>query len=296
MKLRFFSLLCLLLSACAFFEANARIYKVDDVPMVHLQDRTRYVSNPDGILSSSSVAQMDSMLFALEEKTGIQTIVAVLSGIEDGDCFDFALRLGEKHGVGQKGRDNGLVILLSTEERCVQFVTGYGLEETLPDAKCKRIQDKYMVQHFSRDDWDKGMVEGVRAVCGVLDGSMENIDEEDDTVAIIACCAVVVLCLVLVLAIIWHANRCPQCGKHSIQRTDSRIVERHSSFVVRETTYKCSKCGHTFTKRNNEGISGGSGTGGGVIIGGGFGRGGGGFSGGSFGGGSFGGGGAGSRF
>lgn len=287
MKTRIFSLLCVLLSACALIEANAKVYKVEDVPMVHLQDRTRYVSNPDGILSPSSVAQMDSMLFALEEKTGIQTVVAVLSGIEGGDCFDFAFRLGEKHGVGQKGRDNGLVILLSTEERCVQFVTGYGLEEVLPDAKCKRIQDKCMVQHFSRNDWDKGMVEGVRAVCGVLDGSMENIDEEDDSAAIIAGCVVVVLCLALALVIIWHANRCPKCGKHSIQRVNSRIVERSSTYKVRETTYKCNKCGHTFTRRNNEGISGG--TGGGVVIGGGF-------SGGSFGGGSFGGGGAGSRF
>ena len=93
--------------------------------MVHLQDKTRYVSNPDGILSSSAVAEMDRILYELEQKTGIQTLVVVVTGIEGGDCFDFAYRLGKEMGVGQKERDNGLVILLSTDERCIQFATGY---------------------------------------------------------------------------------------------------------------------------------------------------------------------------
>ena len=54
--------------------------------------------------------------------------MVAVTGIEGGDCFDFAHRLGQETGVGQKERDNGLVILLSTDERCVQFATGYGLE------------------------------------------------------------------------------------------------------------------------------------------------------------------------
>ena len=137
------------------FSLQAKEYTVKEIPMVHLQDRTRYVSNPDGILSPSSVATMDSILYALEQKTGIQTLVVAVTGIEGGDCFDFAYRLGKEMGVGQKERDNGLVILLSTDERCVQFATGYGLEGVLPDAICKRIQSRYMVEHLGKDDWDK---------------------------------------------------------------------------------------------------------------------------------------------
>lgn len=114
--------------AVPLYEAAAKVYKVKDVPMVHLVDRTRYVSNPDNILSSGIVAEMDRMLYALEEQTGIQVLVVVLTDIEGGDCFDFAYRLGQENGVGEKGRDNGLVILLSTGERCIRFVTGYGLE------------------------------------------------------------------------------------------------------------------------------------------------------------------------
>lgn len=128
--------------------------------MVHLVDRTRYVSNPDNILSSGIVAEMDRMLYALEEQTGIQVLVVVLTDIEGGDCFDFAYRLGQENGVGEKGRDNGLVILLSTGERCIEFVTGYGLEGVMPDALCKRVQQESMKGHFANDDWDTGMLEG----------------------------------------------------------------------------------------------------------------------------------------
>jgi len=52
---------------------QAKEYTVQEIPMVHLQDRTRYVSNPDGILSASAVAEMDRILYELEQKTGIQT-------------------------------------------------------------------------------------------------------------------------------------------------------------------------------------------------------------------------------
>lgn len=286
---------------CCTLGVQAKVYKVDDVPLVHLQDRTRYVSNPDGVLSAAAVATIDSIFFSLEQSTGIQVLVAVVGDIEGGDCFEFAHALGQKAGVGQKERDNGLVVLLSTGERCIQFATGYGLEGVMPDAVCKRIQQRYMVEHFGNDDWDSGMLEGMRAVAGVLDGSMENVAEDDDGEMLAALAFVLVLFsgVGIIFFLVWYESRCPKCGKHNIKRTASRIVERRNGYNVRETTYKCLDCGHTFTRRSNVDDNSNHGSrGGGFVIGTGLGRGGfgGGSFGGSFGGGSFGGGGAGSRF
>ena len=292
------SLLCLLVN----ISLQAKEYTIKEIPMVHLQDRTRYVSNPDGILSESAVATMDQILYQLEQNTGIQTLVVAVTGIEGGDCFDFAYRLGKEMGVGQKGRDNGLVILLSTDERCIQFATGYGLEGVLPDAICKRIQSRYMVEPFGKGDWNTGMVEGIRAVNGYLDGSMENIggEEEEDMLPLYLFGAFMLGGLGLFGFAVWSQNRCPKCKKHKIQRISSQTLSRANGFITEETTYLCQNCGHTFTRKtkssdpNFRGPRGGSGP---IFMGGGFGgRGGGGFSGGSFGGGSFGGGGAGSRF
>ena len=286
---------------------QAKEYTIKDIPMVHLQNRTRYVSNPDGILSPPAVATMDSILYALEQKTGIQTLVVAVTGIEGGDCFDFAYRLGQEMGVGQKERDNGLVILLSTNERCVQFATGYGLEGTLPDAICKRIQSRYMLPHFKDDNWDAGMVAGVRAVNGYLDGSMENIEgreEEDDVLFPVLISLLLAFGGIgtVIFLVAWQKSRCPYCKKHKLQRVSSHVVGRHNGIKTEEVTYLCGNCGHTVVRREqsqDENFRGPRGGGGGTIFmgGGGFGSsGGGGFSGGSFGGGSFGGGGAGSRF
>ena len=293
MRYRLLSVLLLLL--CVSSVAEAKVYKVEDVPIVHLIDRTRYVSNPDGILSSRSVVAIDSLLFALEEKTGIQVLVAVVGNIEGGDCFDFAYRLGKDNGVGQKESDNGLVVLLSTSERCVQFATGYGLEGVMPDAICKRIQQQYMVEHFANGDWDTGMLAGMSVVCAVLDGSMEPPADEDEMLSIIVSMVFFLVFILLAMFTVWHYNRCPKCGKHNIQRTGSRIIMEVNGYAKQETTYICKNCGHTFKRFTNASNNSGHGPRGGMIIGGGgFGRGGG--FGGSFGGGSFGGGGAGSRF
>ena len=275
---------------------GAREYKVSEIPLVHLQDRTRYVSNPDNILSAAVVDSIDSALFTLEEKTGIQVLVAVVTGIEGGDCFDFAHRLGQENGVGEKGRDNGLVVLLSTDERCVQFATGYGLEGVLPDAICKRIQSQYMVEHFGNDDWNRGMLEGMKAVVAVLDGSMEAPPEEDDMFPIYFFGVIMLLGIALACYAVWAAGRCPKCKKKNLRRVNSIISGRSNGYIIHDVTYCCQECGHTFVTKTTSVDPNYRGPRGGGISGGGFGRGGGGFSGGSFGGGSFGGGGAGSRF
>lgn len=94
--------LLFILTLLGCLSLHAKDYTIQEIPMVHLQDRTRYVSNPDGILSPSAVAEMDQILYQLEEKTGIQTLVVAVTGIEGGDCFDFAHRLFNETGVGRK--------------------------------------------------------------------------------------------------------------------------------------------------------------------------------------------------
>lgn len=231
---------------------QAKKYTIQDIPMVHLEDRMRYVSNLDNILADSVVTMMDSMLYALEEKTGIQTMVVVVTGIEGGDCFDFAHRLGMEKGVGQQGRDNGLVILLSTEERCVQFATGYGLEGALPDAICKRIQSKYMVPHLGKDDWNTGMLEGIRAVAGYLDGSMTNElqEEEEHGLGFVLMGLLFLSPVFLILYKVFKPStpRCPQCKKRNTAITAAKVLSKTEDYEEVEKQYTCQDCGHAFVK------------------------------------------------
>lgn len=292
--------LCLLLLSVQAQKA----YTPDNIPKVHLQDKMRYACNPDAILSQAACDSIDRMLYALEQQTGIETVVAVVTSIGSDDCFDFAHRLLNEWGVGKKGKNNGLVILLVTDQRCIQFYTGYGLEGDLPDAICKRIQTRDMIPYLKDGNWDAGMVAGVRAVCERLDGSMVNDEEEEEDLSPLGVLALIMGFLTIAIVIGWiaarTASKCPNCGEHKLQRTRSKVVSRHNGVKTEDVTYTCRNCGHSVVRRKqsyDENYHGGGG--GGPIIfgsGGGFGGSGGGFSGGSFGGGIGGGGGAGSRF
>lgn len=294
-----FLMLCLALSPVV----AQQIYTHENIPKVHLQDARRYLCNPDDIISPVVQDSIDRRLYLLEQATGIEVVPIVVNSIGEESCFDMAHTLFNAWGVGKREKDNGLVILLVTDQRCIQFVTGYGLEGVLPDAICKRIQVQDMIPYLRENNWDAGMWAGVKAVVGRLDGTMENdtpTSEEDDTLilALVFVSFILVGCLICWLAA-RNASKCPRCGKHQLQRISSQLVYRRGGIKAEDVTYICQQCGHVVIRRQNTYDENYRGRGGGGTIlfgGGGFSGGGGGFSGGSFGGGMSGGGGAGSRF
>lgn len=286
----------LLVLICGFI--SAKVYKPADIIPVHLQDRNRYTSNPDGILSAEAVRRIDAAFRTVEDSTGIQTLVAVVKDIDPDDCFEFAHQLGEKVGVGRSGSDNGLVILLSTGERCIQFATGYGVEGVLPDAICKRIQERYMNPLFADDEWDKGMVAGAEAIRDILLKGEYDDDDEFDRTAVIAALSVMggifIFLALLVIYIDRRSRKCPKCGHIALKQVSISTISKQNGIKKEAVTLKCTHCGYIMSRTRTSYYSTGTGGHGPHVGGGHFG--GGGSFGGSYGGGHFGGGGAGSRF
>ena len=284
--------------------AAAKVYKPSDIRPVHLEDRNRYVCNPDGILSQEAVNRIDAAFRTVEDSTGIQTLVAVVGDIDPDDCFEFAHQLGKAVGVGRSSSDNGLVILLSTGERCIQFATGYGIEGVLPDALCKRVQERYMNRYFADDKWDEGMVAGAEALKEILLKGEYADDAEfgaKDAIAAMAVLAgIVIFLVVLIVYIDRRSRKCPKCGHVALKQVSVSTISRNNGVKKELVTLKCTHCGFiTSRTRTSYYSTGNHGGGGGPHVGGGFGGGrsfGGGSFGGSYGGGHFGGGGAGSRF
>lgn len=306
---RFITIIFLLFSLCAV----AKPYGVKDIENVQITSRYRFTTNPDGILSQNAVARIDSICYDLRHRGIAQVAVVAVESIEGDDVFEFAYELFSLWGVGSKS-DSGLGILLVEELREIRFVTGYGIEGTLPDAICKRLQTQYMLPHFRHGDYSEGMVAGVEAIRSTLNGSELDAGGNDDfhsqqedmepvyVLLIFGGFMLIYLCFML-----WafrSSRKCPECKTVSLQKDASRVVSRQMGVVVYEDTYICTKCGAVVkrTRRaSDNSSSGGHRGGGGTIIGGmgGFGgtfRGGGGGFGGGWGGGRFGGGGAGSRW
>ena len=283
---------------------SVKEYKtVDDVPNVRLTDVRRYVTDPTSILAPAATDTINAILGRLEKSTGIETAVVMLPSIGENDIFDFSTSLFRKWGIGKKKSDNGLLILFVMDQHKMRFATGYGIEGTMTDAMSKRIQTQYMVPAFKRSDWNKGMVDGVRAAAKVLDGSMEPEAADDDTETSDILFSIGIMIGVILLAMFVSSikQRCPKCRKRSAMKQMGVEVLRVSTGKgkrkrIRRTTYVCQYCGHIMTKDEevNDDNSGSAAAGGAILgsmLGSGGGGGGGSF-GGSFGGGSTGGGGS----
>ncbi len=308
-------ILLILLFILSGLPLQAGVYSPDNLPIPYLRDKRQYVSNPDNILSPSSVTRMNELLGKLERERGVQTLVIAVEQVQDGDCYHFAMTLGNGLGIGHDSK-TGLIILLATKDRCYRMITGEGLEGTLPDAICRRIQNRYMVPSLKAGRWDEALLHTVEATCAVAmedetllpQPSVGNRQAAEEMQQMMLLFAVVV---VGAMFLSWFAgrrrNRCPRCQKATMYRTGSQHYDNYRTGMTHYTEhYRCPHCGYTEEREHEEPTDTGTGFGGGggAFLGGmllgrgmrGFGGGGFGGGGGSFGGGSFGGGGSGGRF
>jgi uncharacterized protein len=121
----------------------------------------KLVNDFAGILKPDQVAALERKLVSFNDSTSTQITVVIVKSLNGYDKADFAYRLGQKWGVGQKGKNNGAVILVKPKtasekgEACV--ASGYGLEDIIPDAICKRIVENEMIPYFRNDDYYGGI-------------------------------------------------------------------------------------------------------------------------------------------
>ena len=293
-------LLILLLPLAALAEK----WTPETLPMVHLQDARRFVCNPDGILSPATVAHNDSILLALKTEMGIESVVVVVKQLEGDDPYEFGMALARKYGIGSKKKNTGFIVILATEDRSYQILTGTGMEGTLPDAICSRIERRVMVPLLKKQAWD----EAITATLGSIDGYIrkdpsiaENIDETEDSMDFVLGFAFTLFFSVLFISMLVAFTRnckCPKCKQARMVTMKRQCIQFKGSrqwYIA--TTLRCPRCGHEKVemKKEDNGLNGGGVPP--IIMGGGRGGSfGGGSFGGSFGGGMFGGGGAGGRF
>src|SRR5690242_14609619 len=156
-----------LLSLLISLTANAQVFTVETVPNIKLVNNS-YVSDPTNILNDSTVARINQILGDLESKATAQVAVVMLPSIGEANRVEFAQRLFEHWKIGQAEKDNGLLILFILDQRNIRFHTGFGLEGLLNDARCKQIQQQFMVPSFKEGDYNSGMLLGIKKVNEIL--------------------------------------------------------------------------------------------------------------------------------
>ena len=128
------------------------------------------VNDYAGILSASTQKQLDTVLADLEQTDSTQIVVLTLSSLKGENLEGFSMRVAETWKIGQKGLDNGAVLLVALKERKIRIEVGYGLEGRLTDLMAGRIIRNVIVPSFKTGNFDQGITDGVAAMIGVVRG------------------------------------------------------------------------------------------------------------------------------
>jgi len=139
---------------------------------------TGRVVDEAGVLDNSGYQKLQRMLQEEEDKTGIQIVVAVLKNLGGNEISDYSVRLARHWQIGQKDKNNGLVILIAMEERKMRIEVGYGLEGVITDARSKYIIENILKPEFRAGKYQEGLLRGVLTVIQLFnDDQTAEIDE-----------------------------------------------------------------------------------------------------------------------
>lgn len=144
----------------------------------------RLVNDFAHMMSGSEVEELEAKLLEYEKSSSTQITVVTIKNLGGYEISQYAVELGNKWGVGHKGKNNGVVLLASMEDRKVNISTGYGLEGALTDIMCGRIIRNEIVPEFKAGNYYGGFTKGADAIIKATKGeyTAEEVYELDEDV------------------------------------------------------------------------------------------------------------------
>jgi uncharacterized protein len=179
----------------------------------------RIVDNAN-LLSAEDEAAIEAELATLEGKSTDQLVVVTLPTLQGFSIEDYGYKLGRHWGIGQAGKDNGVLLIVAPNDRKVRIEVGKRLEPIMTDAMSKIIVSNAVLPAFRRGDFPAGIKAGVRDIKDVLLGDAESVKERargneiggapPDTLALI----IIAIWIAIFLYVMWvqwrHARQFPQ--------------------------------------------------------------------------------------
>lgn len=123
-----------------------------------------HVNDYANVINLEKETQLEADLESFKPEIAVLTIKN-MNGLS---VEDYSMKVAEAWKVGDKNKDDGVILVVSTEDRKVRIEVGYGSEEKINDAKAGRILDENVLPHFKNGDWESGILEGVLAIKSAL--------------------------------------------------------------------------------------------------------------------------------
>lgn len=158
-----------MLVMCAGLAAGSALATESDDLLRNLRPQG-LLSDYAGVLKAEERASLESTLRGYQQRTGQEVGVAVVDSLKGGDIDDFANKLFAQWGVGKKGQDNGVLLLVAIKDRSARIEVGYGLEPKLTDAAAGRILREQLFPSFKQGRYGEGLSLAVARIISVAQG------------------------------------------------------------------------------------------------------------------------------
>lgn len=131
------------------------------------------VNDYAGMLSSYTKQQLEGILRDIEQTDSTQIVVLIIPSLEGEVLEEFSIKVADQWKIGQKGLDNGAILLIARKERDIRIEVGYGLKGSLTDLMAGRIIRNVIVPQFRAGNFNQGVLDGVQAMIGVVRGEYQ---------------------------------------------------------------------------------------------------------------------------
>lgn len=168
MNMRFYFLLVALLFSVSAFAQKP----VPELWNVRVHDEAN-------VLTHEKIDQLEKQLKNYEDSTSNQIAILIINSLEGEVLEDYSLRVAEAWKLGQKDKDNGVLLLIAVDDHAMRIEVGHGLEGVLTDALCNRIIRNEMAPAFRRADFDGGVAAAINGIVAAIGGEYTAGDSSD---------------------------------------------------------------------------------------------------------------------
>jgi uncharacterized membrane protein YgcG len=174
LQLKILAFICLtFLMACGpSIEEKKKKTAVKDIISRH--NPTKLVNDYVGVLTLEQNADLEKKLLAYKNSTSTEVAVVIEPSCEDNDIDDYCQRLAENWGIGQKGKNKGILIYLAFNDRKMRINTGYGIEANIKEALIRIIMEDYFKPNFKDGKYYEGLDQGTDIIFKAAQGEYLN--------------------------------------------------------------------------------------------------------------------------
>lgn len=153
-------------------------------------------------LNPTEKQALEQKLRAYRDSTSTEIAIVIVKNTGEYDPYDYALKLATTWGVGDKKKDNGVLILWATETKKIRILTGRGIEGPLPDGVVKRIINTIIVPAFKQGQWYQGLDEATTEIIKRANGEFQSDASGEDDGGVFFVIFVLVIIFIIIAVII----------------------------------------------------------------------------------------------